>query len=722
MHEQEIHLRDYLRIIVKRRTLVASFFVVTFVVVFIGTFAATPQYEATTQLLIEKNETNPLANGMGYASFDPIFLETQYQIIKSFNVSRKVVDMLALDTKYAAYFGMEQQKMPLFGALSGWLKELRAEAAKRRMGGVQDPDIITPADGIAKYLAEEIVIKPVRNTRIVTISFLAENPVLAKMIVNSVAQAYMEEVLAIKMHSSEYAIKWMTQKANEELARLEASEKALQQYMKANDIVTVENRLAVVPEKLTEFSSQLSKVEARRKELESINQKIREIGERNLSGMESLPFVAADKGLQTLREQAIKQEQHLADLSKKIGPKHPSMISAMSELELLRDKKAQEIGRIVQSLRNEYELVRSNEASLNGLLQRTKGETMYLNERFVQYNIMKREVDTNRAVHEALMKEVKAQDLTEQTQTVNVWIVEPAKTPNSPAKPRKVLNLALGLLVGLFGGVGLAFFVEYLDNTVKTPEETETRLGVTVLGVVELFKKANEGVDIDNVLVKEPMSRFAECYKSIRSAVLLSAADHPPKTIMVTSMAPQEGKTTTALHLATTIARAGHKVILVDADLRKPTLHKRLRLANSTGLSSYLAGATGKDVVVDHPGGELKVITSGPVPPNPSELLGSNRMRELVAKLEEHFDFIIIDSAPIMGASDGLVLSKLVRGSIVVARAGITTYEILERGFKSLRDIDAHLLGLVINGVDFDKDRYHSYYGYYNYYSSTAET
>jgi capsular exopolysaccharide synthesis family protein len=191
---------------------------------------------------------------------------------------------------------------------------------------------------------------------------------------------------------------------------------------------------------------------------------------------------------------------------------------------------------------------------------------------------------------------------------------------------------------------------------------------------------------------------------------------------MITSMAPQEGKTTVAMHLAATIAQAGHKVIVVDADLRKPTLHKRLGLPNTTGLSSYLAGATGRDVVLDHPAGQIKVITSGPVPPNPSELLGSARMRELVAKLEDHFDFVIIDSAPIMGASDGLVVSKLVRGSLVVARAGVTPYEVLERGLKSLRDIDALVLGMVINGVDFEKERYHSYYyGYYSYYSSNAE-
>ncbi|MEW6594354.1 MAG: polysaccharide biosynthesis tyrosine autokinase [Thermodesulfobacteriota bacterium] len=724
MHEQEIHLRDYLRVILKRRTLVANFFVVTVVLVLIGTFAATPRYEATTQLLIEKNEANPMAKGMGYPAFDPEFLETQYQIIKSFNVSRKVVSLLALDTKYPQYFGGgEKGGLPGVGALFGWLRDLRRQADLKRLGVAQDPDTMTRADEIAKGIAREIVVKPVRNTRIVTVSFMAENPVLAKMVVNSVARAYMDEVLAIKMHSAEYALKWMSNKAGEELTKLEASEKALQQYMKENDIVTVENRVALVPEKLAEFGSQLSKTEARRKELETIMARIREVGSKRPADLEAQPLIAADRALQALREQMVKQEQQIAELGSKYGEKHPMMIRAQSELEALRDKKDQEIRRIVEGLRTEYELVRANEANLHGLVQQAKGETLNLGERFIQYNILKREVETNRAVHEALMKEIKSQNLTEQTQTVNVWVVEPAKTPESPAKPKKALNLALGLLVGLFGGIGLAFFVEYLDNTVKSPEETERRLGVTVLGVVEQLKEADAaGGTIDSVLQTAPMSRFAECFKTIRSAVLLSAADQPPKSIMITSMAPQEGKTTVAMHLAATIAQAGHKVIVVDADLRKPTLHKRLGLPNTTGLSSYLAGATGRDVVLDHPAGQIKVITSGPVPPNPSELLGSARMRELVAKLEDHFDFVIIDSAPIMGASDGLVVSKLVRGSLVVARAGVTPYEVLERGLKSLRDIDALVLGMVINGVDFEKDRYHSYYyGYYSYYSSNAE-
>lgn len=720
MQEQEIHLRDYLRVIAKRSHLVAGFFAITLVLVLVGTFAATPKYEATTQLLIEKNETNPLAKGLSYGSFDPEFLETQYQIIKSFNVSRKVVEMLGLDTTYAAFFLDKKPGVPVLGAFFDWWREIRQQAAAKGHAGLVDAEPASSADVIAQDLTEEIMVKPVRNTRIVTISYMAENPVLAKMVVNTVAKAYMEEVLAIKMHSSEYAIKWMTSKASEELTRLEAAEKALQRYMKANDIITVENKIAVVPEKLSEFGMQLSKVEARRKELESLNQKIRDIGLQNLAELETLPLVAGDKSLLTLREQLVKQEQKLAELSKMYGAKHPNMIRAMSEMQVLRDKKDQEIGRIIDSLRNEYELVRANEANLNSLLARAKGETLDLSEKFIQYNILKREVETNRAVYDALMKEIKSQGLTEQTQNVNVWIVEPAKTPESPAKPKKLLNLALAILVGLFGGIGLAFFVEYLDNTVKTPEETERRLGVTVLGMVELFKKAGNGPDIDTALIEEPMSRFAECYKSIRSAVLLSSADQPPKTIMITSMAPQEGKTTTAIHLAATIAKAGHKVILVDADLRKPTVHMRLGLPNSTGLSSYLAGATGKDVVLDHPAGEIKVITSGPVPPNPSELLGSKRMKDLMARLEEHFDFVVVDSAPVMGATDGLVVSKLVRGSIVVSRAGLTTYEILERGLKALRDIDAQLLGVVINGVDFDRDRYHSYYGYYSYYTSAA--
>lgn len=717
MQEQEIHLRDYLRIISKRRFIVVCFFIITVALVLLGTFTATPQYEASTQLLIEKNEVNPDPLTSSYVSsrFDPEFLETQFQIIKGFNVCKKVVAKLSLDVKYAEYFIDPPSNFLFFDTVKKWLQEI-SQSSTPSQQPIEDKDTLTLADEIADYLSEEISVKPVRNSRIVNISFMAENPVLAKMIVNTLAKAYMEEIMAFSTSSTEYTIKWMSEKAGEELAKLEKSEKSLQEYMRANDIVTVENKITVIPEKLAEFGSQHSKAEAKRKELESIYDDIKTIGLNNYSELATLPLIASNQSYLTLLGKIQVADQKIVELSKKYGHKHPVMIRAKDERQSLEEEKNKEVERLVKSIKKELDQNISNESNLANLLDKTKNEAMNLNEKFIQYGILKRDVDTNRTLYNSLLKQVKEQNITQQTKSVNIWIVAEAKTPEKPAKPKKLLNVLLGIIVGVFGGIGLAFFIEYLDNTVKNPADAENRLGLTVLGVVELFRK--KGIAVYEALDKEPMSSFAECYKTIRSAVLLSSADHPPKSILVTSMSPQEGKTTTSINLAMAIAQADYKVVLIDADLRRPSIHKNLGITNQKGLSSYLAGASDMDIIAKYPMKSLSIIPSGPIPPNPSELLGSKRMKDLLAVLRNEFDFIIIDSAPVMGATDALILSNLTHGTMIVAKAGETTYDILTAGLKALTDIKAHILGMVINGVDFSKTYYQRYYGYYNYYSS----
>jgi capsular exopolysaccharide synthesis family protein len=296
-------------------------------------------------------------------------------------------------------------------------------------------------------------------------------------------------------------------------------------------------------------------------------------------------------------------------------------------------------------------------------------------------------------------------------------VVEKAEKPASPVKPRKSLNILLGLIVGLFGGVGLAFFIDYLDNTIKSPDEVESRLGVPLLGIVPLLETKEES--IEEMILKEPQSVYAESYKTLRTAILLSSASKPPQNIHITSMGPDEGKTVTSVNLATTIARSGYSVLLVDSDLRRPRIHSIFRLNNLSGLSTYLAGSTTEiETVFKKPMTNLSVIPSGPIPPNPSELLGSQRMYELMRVLNEQFDVIVWDSPPLMTVTDSLILSKILDGTVLVIKAGKTTYEMVDRGLKVLKgrresDMESHLLGIVLNGFDLKKnDQY-----YYQYYS-----
>lgn len=724
MEEQEIHLRDYLRIIDKRRYTVFTFFLITFAVVLVGTFTATPIYVSSAKVLIEKNAPENLLGRYAYDTYDPDFLETQYQIIKSFKVAQKVVRILDLEDTYDSYFPADADQGMLTGLVDwfkGFVKTLlhatgldktsffnSTEVEKEGLGDNQA--YLSKADMIAAMVSGGLEVSPVGNSRVVTISFQSESPELTSLIVNSAAKAYMEEIQEIKASASGQSIKWMTEKAKEERATLAESEQALQEYSKAKNIVTIEDRVTIIPQKLADFSQQLTRAETKRKELETLLSKIRTVFAVERGDLETISVIASSPAVKSFREQIVRAEQNIIEISKKYGHKHPVMIRARSDLVVLGEKKSQEIKRVIESIKNEYELARANEENIRKMLARTKDEAIRLNEKFIQYGILKREVESNRLLYEALIRRVKEQDATEQNQTVTIWMVEEAKTPRYPAKPRKKLNILLGIIVGLFGGVGLAFFIEYLDNTIKSPDETETKLGVTVLGLIEKFE-GKDGAVIEQAIHADSLSSFAEGYKAIRSAVLLSSADKPPKTILVTSMSVQEGKTITAANLAETIAQVGYKVVLVDADMRRPSINKFFSIDNYKGLSTALCGISDKDIITELPDRNLSLIPSGPIPPNPSELLSSARMADLLSSLA-HFDFVIIDSPPLLTVTDGLILHKMVEGTIVVARAEKTTYEACGKGLKLLNEINPHVLGVVINALDMRKSKYYDY-GYY---------
>jgi capsular exopolysaccharide synthesis family protein len=408
--------------------------------------------------------------------------------------------------------------------------------------------------------------------------------------------------------------------------------------------------------------------------------------------------------------------QKIKELSKKYGPKHPVMIKANDDLKELQDEKRFEIQRIVDSTKNSYNLASSKEENLKGLLDQTKQEVLGLNERFVQYSILKREVDANRLLYDTLQTNIKKENITEQTQSVNIWVIDKAELPAAPSKPNKKRMLLLAVVLGLFGGIGLAFLVEYLDNTVKSEAELEHRFGRTVLGSVEKLGKKDGR--IENHLVKKPLSPLAESYRLIRSGLLLSSADRPPGTILVTSMVKNEGKTTTTVNLARVLAQDGRRVLVIDCDLRRPRLHALFRLDNQAGLSTYLSGNIDELAAREIEGEQISVIGSGPVPPNPAELLGSRRMAELLATMRERFEFVLLDSPPVQSVTDSLALARAADGTIVVVQYGVTTYDMLGAGMKRLGDVQANVLGFVINGLKKGEvgGYYYGYSGYYKNY------
>ena len=728
MDEKEIHLRDYLRIIIKRKGSILTFFVLTMLIVMIATFTATPLYLAGTKVMIERNTAGSLTTSSTYSPYDPEFIETQNQLIMSTAVVEKAVGNLNPDKIYDAFLKKGEAQKSYIQAMAGWIRvqyiSLKALLGIETLFSGSDDAVEktiledippTKAQILADMIKGGISVTPVENSRILQIGYLSDNPALSMKVADAVAQAFIDVLVDMQMEVSGYSINWMSQKAEVQRKKLEESEQELQDYKKQQDIVTIEDKETVLPERLADLSKNMTVSETRRKELLAVYNQVKNVKKEQL---ETIPAVVANVSLESINQKIIAADQKVSELSKKYGPKHPKMITAKNELDGLKNKKYSELQKVVETIRNEYLLAEENERNLRGLVDQTRFEAERFGDKSIQLGMLQRKVDTNRFLYDALVKKMKERDLTERNQAVNVWIIEKAEFPKIPAKPNKKRNILLGIVLGVFGGIGLAFFFEYLDNTVKTPEDVEEKYNIPVIGTIDLIKDNKQTVV--QTVMNDASSLIAESFKGMRTAVLLSSADDPPKILLVSSFTPGEGKSSISASLAMSLAQVGKKVLLLDADMRRPVQHKNFNIENTSGLSSFLAGVSGRnDINVENPIENLYLIPSGPIPPNPSELLSSKKLKDLLSKVSVDYDMIIIDTPPLASVTDPVILSKLVDGVILVTWAGKTTYEMLGKGLKQLREVDAPIIGVVLNRFNAKKSGYYYNYGDY-YYSSES--
>lgn len=707
--QEEIHLRDYVKVVLKRRNSVLTFFCILVLVVTIGTLTATPVYRASTRVLIDKENQNIIdLKGIYYESFySEDYYQTQYELIRSNAVAIKVVRNLNLDKRPDFNYALKKKGNGILGG----------------SGGKSDGSVVAGASGaatdelvqsLARRVQAGVIVEPVKNSRIVSISYEYPNAAMAAEITNGIANAYVEQVLDIKTGTAKQAVEWMTKKIDEQKSKLEQSQKALQDYMKNKDIVALENKEAITPQKLQNLSAQLVAAETKRREVEALYNQVRGLS-GNLTEALAVPAIAADPVVQSLRSEEIRREKDVLETSKKFGDKHPQMIRIREDLKALREKTVNETKRVITSIKNEYELVQAKEASLRNLFAKGKGEAMSMSEKSIEFGVLRREVESNQQVYEALLKRIKETSLVEEIKSFNIYIVDRAETPKGPIKPKKFANILLSLVVGLFGGVGIAFFLEYIDNTFKTPEDVEEKLSLPLLGVIPIVKSSdvNEG-SIETLAHTSQKTSVAETYKALRTSILLSSVD-PVKSFVITSSIEDEGKTTTAINLAITFAQLEQRVLLVDGDLRKPKVHSAFGIDNSIGLSSYLTRDVIQDVIKSSEIPNLSLIVAGPLPPNPSELLSSQRMKDFIDMVTDKFDVVIFDAAPLIHVTDTTILSALVNGTILVIRSGRTTFDVAKRGTKLLRDANSRILGAVLNGLDTQKEGYRYLYPYYYY-------
>jgi capsular exopolysaccharide synthesis family protein len=451
--------------------------------------------------------------------------------------------------------------------------------------------------------------------------------------------------------------------------------------------------------------------------------------------LDAVPMVQNSSTLADLLKKRNEASVQYADQLSQYGPNFPKVQRLQAQLKDFDQTIEKEKQKILNVLESDYHEAQQRETLLTRALDQQKAETNQMAGKLVEYNILKREAEANKTLYEGLMTKLKETAISQGLRSSNIRVVDPAMIPSTPARPAKARNVALAFLVGLVGGIGLALMREYLDNTVKTADDVETLSRLPSLAVVPQFAGPNgsgkrhgllqgfssNGHDkrIELVAQHLPKSQMSEAFRALRTSILLSQADHPPQVILVTSALPREGKTTAAANLAVTLAQLGDRTVLVDADLRKPGVGRLLNLGSGkyAGLSSYLAGVSSLDLVsVPHPAiPNLVAIPTGPLPPNPADLLSSHKLADAIAELRTKFKFIVIDSPPVMAATDAVILSVQTDGVLIVVRSGETPKEAFTRTRDLLNSVKCRILGVVLNAVDASAPDYYYSYRYYPY-------
>jgi len=681
----------------------------------VGTLTMKPIYRGTATIQINKENPQIVDFKEIFAvnTMDMDYYQTQYKILESRTLARRVIQTLKLSEH------PEFQPKPET-PFQKWKSNIRSSLA----GFFGSPDKEASENGretllINRFLTK-LKIEPIRNSRLVKVHFDSNFPPLSTQVSNSLAAAYIQQNLEARFVSTEQAKEWLTKQLEDLKAKVERADENLQEFGSKHDIISLDEKENVTMQRLTELNETLTKAEADRMAKEAL---YKQTGDRNF---DSFPSILENRLIQDLKQTYIQLEAQYMRLSETFKPEYPEMARLKNQMEALHKRLNSEIDKMILSMKSDYEASLRREALLRQAFQQQKAKVLQMKEKGIQYNILKREADTNRDLYKGLLLRMKEAGVSAGITASNIQIVDPAELPTQPYKPNKRLNLLLAAVVGLFLGVGLAFFFEYLDNTIKTPEDLEQWVRLPSFGMVPEIsngrrRRLEKGTSypVELVTYGHPKSMLSEAYRSIRTSILLSSSEKPPKKITITSPNPAEGKTTTVINTAIALSQTGAQVLIIDADMRKPKVHKIFNHENGRGLSNFLSGHGDLESIVEESEvPNLFYIPSGPVPPNPSELLGSNLFKNMLESLEARFDHILLDSPPVLGFADAIILSTCVNGVILTVLGGKTPRETLQRAKEALQQTHTKILGVVINRVDIRRSdygyyyyRYHSYYG-----------
>lgn len=699
-----LDLTAYWRLLLKYRVPILGCFLGALAVGAALTLLMTPIYTAKATLQIDR-ESDRVFNAEDVTPRETLsgeeFFQTQYGLLRSRSLAERVIESLGLARSNETLEALGIEPPEATGTAAN-------QAARRRAA-------------VLASLQSNLSVSPVRGSRLVAVGYDNANPEVAARIANSFAENFIQANLDRKFESSKYAREFLEERIIQTKGRLEDAERQLVAYASNQQIINISEPVegdtdngstrSLTSNNLVALNTALAEARAARVAAEERWRSAR------TSTLMTLPEVLQNPSIQRLSEQrAVLDAEYQQKLSV-YQPDYPEMVRLRAQIEEAESQIQTMADNIRTSIRSQYEIAANQERSLQSQVTGLTGDVLDLRDRSIQYNILQRELDTTRTLYEGLLQRYKEVGVTGGITTNNISIVDVATPPNRPSKPNLLLNMALAALLGLGLGVVTALLLEALDETLATPDDVERKLGVPVLGSVPLLDKGQTPA----MALADIRSGFSEAYYSLRTALQFSTADGAPASLLVSSARPAEGKSTTAYAVALNLAKVGKRVLLVDGDLRNPSMHRVVGVENDRGMSNLLSGGTDLASVVQRTGQEnLYFIPCGPLPPNPAELWSGERLRQFLAEAQNSFDHVIVDGPPVLGFADSPLLAATVGGVLFVLESRGTRRGQARGALRRLTVGRAHLLGAVLTKFNARTTSYGGYdYAYdYNYGSS----
>lgn len=735
--DDEIDLKAIFRALLKHKALIAGVTGFCVLASVVYTLRVKPQYESTVMLQIDRAAQKVVGFNAemqvdeGPAS-DQLQLRTQIELLKSRALAERVIDELGLFKKAVpselpslvtdsakgetpeAFGGEAPEQEP------GFFETIKNNLVQLFKPSVDSEDALTRAETLKEF-DKSLTIEPVRNSRLVELKVLNNDADLSARIANTMARDFIAMSIERKADSSVYARQFLEDQIKQTKAKLEESERLINDYAKKNEILNLGgDRGNATTQTFVDFSAALSKAEQDRIKAESLYNELK-------NNPENAPDVLENRAIQTYKEQKAKLEAEYAKNLAIFKPDFPAMVQAKAQITELDARIKAEVDTILGSLKAQYQAAKKQEDSLRSKVASTRSEVLTVQDRNVDLSLLKREADTNRQVYDSLLQRLKEVSVTAGITTNNVSIVDEASVPLFPAKPKPLINLGLGLILGLFLGMLAALLREQMDDSIKHADEVEKEFGLPLLGLIP-YTKPDKGMEESVAMLAhgDPRSAFAEAYRSMRTALQFSTGEGAPRRFMVTSCGKSEGKSTTALALSINFAQLGQRVLLIDADMRKPSVHKSLLMPNERGLSNLLTGDMHGNEILIQPTRvpNLSVLTAGPTPPDPVELLMGPKFGMLLEKAQElGFTQVVIDGPPLLGIADAVVLGNQIQHIVFAIKAGETKKASIKDALRRLRHAGLLPMGVALTHARNEHTAdyaYEAYYGYGNEPASAA--